>query len=1060
MSQRASGHTAIAISSGNMPRVVLRVLGESLIEIGERSISPSATHVFALLLRIAAEAPHKISRTHLADLLFPEEIPAAALHNLRQLMYRLRQFGVPLKKTAHFVNLDTRDVFDPVENECAKRYPERRIHSSHGLILLPGYDPPTAPYSAWLEDYRDRQHRVLLQSVAADLSLARRRGDWEAIQELATGILALDPYHESATLCIAEAMARTGSKHRAVELLRRYEEDTGRINGSLSLAPRLLKKRIDSSSEAFPAAIPETPLVGRNTEISQLAESWHHARVGNFSALLVTGEPSIGKSRLVAEFLSLVRVDGTGTVVSYRCLASDSRRPLSLFADLAHRLLSLPGAAGCSPSYMPVLRGLTKSVSPATGSDIPFSSSQTETCDAIVELLECVSSERPLIIAIDDAHFLDAESFHLLDEIAERAPHLSVFALLSGAVECVTLTRARPLRIRALERDALGSILEQRAIQLRHTLASDERDWLCTIAAGNPGHLELLLSSLVVQGQCEIPLTLLALTDERIASLSQGAQHALCAIAVIGSDCAVETLSSVWGMGSYGLLRALGELENRFLIVSGPSGIRCRSLLIQERILALTPGSVRQLLHARAARHVQRVFRSGSFVHAAAWRIAEHWVAAGSADRARRWQRRCWRHAIAIGKPSSAILSIRSALSGAQSPRERATLLEDLALAYRSQGDIAGLHRTLTERLSLCDQCEDSPTVRTTLAFDLLEASLRQYDDDVVHVGALRAFVVAQVLDVTRRVRAARLLIISAHNLLNPQLASEAHQINVALHAKSHQALLHQKSASLIYHTVFGDRAQAMREADELTTLVKRSMILSERVSVLLNVNLARWHVDDRPLDISQAEELFAQRIDIDAPALALHLASQTGSFLLEDGRLDDARHWAQRAYSIHSVHRFDRLPMDYLCLQSHLAMLDGRVADARRLIDSMPGHAPKCKAGLTNDAAFVWTLLFKKLCLNQSATTEELERLRSYHQLAQGYGKHDYHMEALWLALVDAGEHAEAHALLTNYLVETRRECRAPNYTLKLRTAADPYWAPPGRLRITSSSPAALQEC
>ena len=288
--------------------------------------------------------------------------------------------------------------------------------------------------------------------------------------------------------------------------------------------------------------------------------------------------------------------------------------------------------------------------------------------------------------------------------------------------------------------------------------------------------------------------------------------------------------------------------------------------------------------------------------------------------------------------------------------------------------------------------------------------------------------------------RAARFLIISAHNLLDERLAAEAHQINVSLQASSQLALLTQKSASLIFHTVFGDRDQAMCEADELTSLVARSPVLSERVSVLLNVNLARWHLDARALDIAPAEKLFNQGIEGDAPAIALHLASQTASFLLEDGRLAEAREWAQRAHAIHACHRFDRLPMDYLCVQSHLAMLDGRVEDAKRLIDSMPVYAPKCKAGMTNNAVFVWNVLYKRLCLDQRAAPEDLLRLRSYHLIAQAYGKHDYHVEALWMALVDAGQRTEAHEMLGQYF-EVRRERRAPNYTLRLRTADDPYW-------------------
>src|SRR5688572_28671813 len=171
-----------------MPRIVLRVLGEAVIEVGERTISPSATHVFALLLHIATEAPRHVSSAPLAELLFPAERPDTALHNLRQLVYRIRHLGVPLKSNAECLSIDQEDVLDLTKLQCAKRYPERRIRTMGGLTILPNYDPPTAAFSTWVEAYRDRQHRALVQSISADLGAARRSGDWEELEVLASVI--------------------------------------------------------------------------------------------------------------------------------------------------------------------------------------------------------------------------------------------------------------------------------------------------------------------------------------------------------------------------------------------------------------------------------------------------------------------------------------------------------------------------------------------------------------------------------------------------------------------------------------------------------------------------------------------------------------------------------------------------------------------------------------------------------------------------------------------------------------------------------------------------------
>ena len=78
-----------------MSQIRLRILGESVIEVGETIVEPSATHVFALLLYLAVERGKLVTRSQLASMLFPEGSAANVGHNLRQLLYRLRRCGSP-----------------------------------------------------------------------------------------------------------------------------------------------------------------------------------------------------------------------------------------------------------------------------------------------------------------------------------------------------------------------------------------------------------------------------------------------------------------------------------------------------------------------------------------------------------------------------------------------------------------------------------------------------------------------------------------------------------------------------------------------------------------------------------------------------------------------------------------------------------------------------------------------------------------------------------------------------------------------------------------------------
>ena len=62
----------------------LRVLGESVIEIGDHRVGPEAATVFALLLYLAFERDVPVTRQTLTDSLWPESDAERARHCLRQ----------------------------------------------------------------------------------------------------------------------------------------------------------------------------------------------------------------------------------------------------------------------------------------------------------------------------------------------------------------------------------------------------------------------------------------------------------------------------------------------------------------------------------------------------------------------------------------------------------------------------------------------------------------------------------------------------------------------------------------------------------------------------------------------------------------------------------------------------------------------------------------------------------------------------------------------------------------------------------------------------------------
>ena len=530
-------------------------------------------------------------------------------------------------------------------------------------MLLPHYWPPTAPFSHWLERTRDRVHHQLLRRLAEDTESARRCADWRLVEVLASSSLELDPFNESATLFLAEALARTGSKHKAVSLLQDFEHEVGRSDEALVLPARLLRRRLTESPGRV-SQLPAVPLIGRSLEIARLTELWSRSLNDQFTMLVVNGEQSIGKTRLVSEFLSMVRVDGSGVVLSTRRLPADRHRPMSLFADICKQLICLPGAAGCSPRSIPYFERLTDAPAQhlrgySEDGDAEYSDNAVR--HAVTDLFESVCSEKPLLCHVDDADQLDDSSIAVLgflqDQLSTRP---LLFVLACERKERLVALTASHLRIEPLGASHSRELAGTMAAVSRISMPEEVLSRATELSGGNPGYLELLLGHAARGHRIEeAPDDLVCLIDDRISRLSIQALHCVQACAIFGAECSADVLTALTGLDQYDLLSALQELDDRSLLLHSASGVACRSVLVEERAQSVASDAVRSLMHRRAARFLEANIDAMTPTQSLAWRIAAHWDDAGDSASALRWRKVCWHQLITIGKPLAAAGSIR-----------------------------------------------------------------------------------------------------------------------------------------------------------------------------------------------------------------------------------------------------------------------------------------------------------------------------------------------------------------------------------------------------------------
>jgi DNA-binding SARP family transcriptional activator len=1026
----------------------LRILGESVIEVGETAVEPSATHVFALLLYLAIERGKLIARTQLTSMLFPAASGANGAHNLRQLLYRLRRMGVPLETTPAAVRLPAESVKEAPESVLERRSGDAARNWPPGLVLLPSYAPPTEPLSRWLEEYRDEASSKLLRCLGHELSRAREGADWSAVERIARALLELDPLNETATLGLAEAIARTGSKYKAIELLHAFADDVGQSHSSLALPSRLLGRRIAEEVEPQVPNSVRSQLVGRAAELRSLTDAWSHARRGHCTVAAIVGEKSIGKSRVLEELAELVRMDGSGVVLMARTQPADSARPLSLFSDICSALLALPGAAGCDPCNLQHLRrlqGAPRLMSDGAHADMADFPGEGATRRAIVDLLESVSSERPLLICVDDADQLDESSRALVATLPELAPALTLLFILAGnRTARLPHRRDRTARLCPLTRD--DALILARLIwdRVSHAPNVHALEWCVDAAAGNPGHLDLLLRHAAsLRDTPAAPPDLIALLDSRIESLSSAAKHALQACVAFGTDCCPATVAALTGLSGYDLLLSLEGLVEAGVVIDSEQGISCRSSLLAERVRNSTTPVVRKLLHQRAAAYLERVRNSDWTSQAVAWRIADHWFAAGDRAQAFKWRRVCWHHLLSIGQPMAAAGSIRNYLPDAASDGERAALLDDLIHALQHAYDAEGQLAALNERSTLSDRIGDSSETRNRLAADILDARRLSFEDITPLLPQLQALLVSTELDELRRLRAAKALMIAADSMLDDSLAQTVYNA-LPRQSLSNAEMLLKCQVELIFHAVFGTRETACALAGSLALLADNQELSPASVSAQLAVSLALHIVDEKTPDTSRLEQLFERCVASSMYKAAIQTCSRIGSIKLDVGSLESAKFWSQRAAELVVEAGVQTLSSDYITLQIDLALERGDVLVAQRLIDSAPLHCPLYASPRYSREYLVYRLRVAQHRGDTECSGQDLEHLMEWHKRAKQLGRHDDTVEVLWTALWRRGKHNQASTLLRDYLFNARRERRAISFMLASRTREDPVWHHP----------------
>lgn len=350
------------------------------------------------------------------------------------------------------------------------------------------------------------------------------------------------------------------------------------------------------------------------------------------------------------------------------------------------------------------------------------------------------------------------------------------------------------------------------------------------------------------------------------------------------------------------------------------------------------------------------------------------------------------------------------------------------------------LRETLEERIRLSDHVGDDSMTRSALEFDLFESSKIYHPDLQPVVAELRRHVRNGNLDTLRRLRASRLLMIAADHAFDPIVAKDAFESHQTIRTTDDKSRLLHQHASLIFHTIFGDRNAALKCARELDVLADRAEFSWSRVASTVTSALAKRVVDAQPDSYDVLARSFEESRKYGMLRLALSVGALITASLFDDGRIEDARNWGQHSLDVAKDAHSDQLPTDYLASQIDLSLFSGDFDRAQLLLEGLEACAPSVPGPRMQRELLVYRARVYQFC-GHAITDSDYELLLALHELGSTFGRHDDHAEVLWVALNQRGDGKQATRMLRKYLLSSRRELRPCNFFLRTRTADDPVW-------------------
>jgi hypothetical protein len=708
----------------------------------------------------------------------------------------------------------------------------------------------------------------------------------------------------------------------------------------------------------------------------------------------------------------------TGHAISHvRLTAPDVDRPFAILRELGPTLLELPGALGAAPETLAAVRGLCGR-GPAQYVRRPANAYDSRAVAAdiqrkVVDLVNAVTDEQPLVIRIENADHIDEASLELVEALVSNGKRLCMFMAtrvpltLSDDVSlglAVCRLRLAPLGVK--ESHALLLDLFNQSGREPSTLFLDNA---VKVSAGIPLFLQLLFKNfLVTEDPTGLPSTLADSLTASLDRLKEPAKGVLDAVVILGGLSTVNRIGRLIELPTYSLVQAFRTLEEQGFIRFTEGAVLASHDMLADAARRRMPPSVSQLLHGTAA----GILESEKEPESDPLEIAIHWQASGENTRALEVLINSARRSITLGRPRQAMALLQRASGWPTSIYHRLAIDTALLEACHAAGeDHLGL--AAAERIDGLSN-DVAPDVRV-MGIEMAVGAGRELTP---YRNTLELIAADRSLESQIRCRAARLLVMIADDLGDVTIGNSA----LGSIADTDSRTTERAIPRLIFEVVFGSTQEAIKLAGWLAAEGKSQAPKGIGIQAMWTASAALWRCGEASRSVELATEAFEIARANSVWSACTTFASLISDIAWENGDLVKCQEWFDLSAEMIKRSGGPDRGYHHFGVAIVIALENNDPQQAWRLLE----EAEKLYPGtlrLRLGVSFLAHRILVKLALNATPSEQEVEELVKGHCERRALGAQDIVAHATVGALRRLGRFDEARQVREDYLQRYRKE-------------------------------------